>query len=90
MKCHLYRLQNNAEDNNTGGRRRTIQIILTAEIQNTARIKLSFREWINNKVLLYSTGKHIQCPVIKHNGKEYEKECMYICIHWTAEINTIL
>ena len=25
-------------------------------------------------VLLYSTGNDIQYPVIKHNGKEYEKE----------------
>ena len=27
--------------------------------------------WINNKVLLYSTGIYIQYPVTKHNGKEY-------------------
>ena len=31
-------------------------------------------EWINNRVLLYSTGNYIQYPVINHNGKEYEKE----------------
>ena len=31
--------------------------------------------WINHKVLLYSTGNYVQCPVINHNGKEYEKEC---------------
>ena len=30
-------------------------------------------EWINNKVLLYSTGNYIQHPGINHNGKEYEK-----------------
>ena len=30
-----------------------------------------YREWINNKVLLYSTGNYIQYPVINHNGKEY-------------------
>ena len=34
--------------------------------------------WINNKVLLYSTGSYIQYPVINHNGKEYEKEYMYV------------
>ena len=34
-------------------------------------------EWIN-KILLYSTGNSIQYPVINHNGKEYEKECMCI------------
>ena len=43
-----------------------------------SRYKLSYVEWINNKVLLYSTGNHIQYPVINHNGKEYEKECMYM------------
>ena len=36
--------------------------------------------WINNKVLLYSTGSSIHHPVINHKGKEYEKEYVYICI----------
>ena len=36
--------------------------------------KLLCIRWIDNKVLLYSTGKCIQHPVINHNGKEYEKE----------------
>ena len=26
-------------------------------------------EWINNKVLLYSTENYIQYPMINHNGK---------------------
>ena len=47
--------------------------------------------------LLYSTGNYIQYPVIIHNGKEYENECMYIYIHiciteslcYTAEINIV-
>ena len=30
--------------------------------------------WVNNKVLLYSTGDYIQYPVMNHNGDEYEKE----------------
>ena len=34
--------------------------------------------WINNKVLLYSTGNYIKYLVINHNGKEYEKECTYV------------
>ena len=46
-----------------------------------SRCKLVYTEWINNKVLLYSTGNYIQYPVINHNGKEYEKE--YICIRVT-------
>ena len=38
------------------------------------RCKLLCIRWINYKVLLYSTGNYIQCPVINHNGKEYKKE----------------
>ena len=41
-----------------------------------SRCKLLHIGWINNKVLLYSTGNYIQYPVISYNGKEYEKECM--------------
>ena len=61
-----------------------------------SRCKLLYREWISNKVLLYSTGNYIQYPVINHNGKEFGKECIYIyiCITeslcCTVEINTTL
>ena len=60
------------------------------------RCKLLYVELINNKVLLYSSGTYIQYLVINHNGKEYEKEYiyMYVCITeslcCTAEINTTL
>ena len=45
--------------------------------------------WINNKVLLCSTGNYIQYPVINHQGKEYEKNynhshtytCVYIYVY---------
>ena len=43
-----------------------------------SRSKLLYIGWINNKVLLYSTRNYIQYPVINHNGKEYEKEYIYI------------
>ena len=43
-----------------------------------SRCKLLYREWINNKVLLYSTGNCIQYPVINPNDKESEKECVYM------------
>ena len=43
-----------------------------------SRYKLLYVEWINHKVLQYSTGNYIQYPVINHNGKEYEKECIYM------------
>ena len=48
----------------------------------------------NAKVLLHSTGNHIQYPVINHDGKEYEREYIYIHITeslcCTAVINTTL
>ena len=43
-----------------------------------SRCKLLCIEWINNKVLLYSTGNYIQYLVINHNRKEYEKECIHM------------
>ena len=64
-----------------------------------SRGKLLYIGWINNKVLLYSTGNYIQYPVTNHNGKEYICVCVciyidiYICIteslSCTAEIHTI-
>ena len=39
--------------------------------------KLLYIEERNNSVRLYSTG-YIQYPVINHNGKEYEKEYIYM------------
>ena len=52
-----------------------------------SRCKLSYREWINNKVLLYSTGRYMQYPVINQNGKEYLKRmCVYIYIHTHTHI----
>ena len=62
-----------------------------------SRCKLVCIEWIN-KVLLYSMGNYVQYPVINHNRKEYEKECIYIyvcvCVTeslcCTSEINTTL
>ena len=59
-----------------------------------SRYKLLYIKYINNKVLLYSTGNYIQYPVINHNGKEYEKEYVHICITeslcCTPETNTTL
>ena len=39
-----------------------------------SRCRLLHIGWINNKVLLYSTGNYIQYLMINHNGKEYEKK----------------
>ena len=58
------------------------------------KCKLLHLEWINNKVLLYSTGNSIQSPGINHNGKEYLKKNVYMCetksLCCTAEIGTAL
>ena len=35
------------------------------------RCELLYIEWINNKVLLYSTENYIQYSMINHNTKEY-------------------
>ena len=68
-----------------------------------SRCKLLYREWIN-EVLLYSTGNYIPWSyipyhsMISHFGKEYDKECTYVCVCvyktetfcCRVEINTIL
>ena len=41
------------------------------------KCKLLNTEWINNKVLLYSTGNYSQYPMINLNGKEYGNVYMY-------------
>ena len=46
-----------------------------------SRCKLLCREWINNKVLLYSIGNYIQYPVKNHNGKACKKACIYVCMY---------
>ena len=53
-----------------------------------SRCKLLYIEWINDKVLLYSTGDYVQYPAIKRNRKEYEKECLcrHSC-HGSVEMN---
>ena len=57
-----------------------------------SRGKLLYIGWINNKVLLYSTGIYIQYPVTNHNGKKYEKVYIYITesLCCTEEINRTL
>ena len=40
--------------------------------------KLLYIRWVNNKVLLYSTGNYIQYPVINHNhSNEKNKKRLY-------------
>ena len=49
-----------------------------------SRYKLLYIEWINNKILLYSTENYNQYPMVNHNGEEYiKKGCayVYICIY---------
>ena len=46
-----------------------------------SRDKLLYIGWKNNKVILYSTGTYIQHSVTNHNGKEYEKEYIYVYVY---------
>ena len=43
------------------------------------RCKQLHLEWINKKVLMFSTGSYMEYPVTNHNGKEYRKECIHTC-----------
>ena len=45
------------------------------------RCKLLHLEWINNKLLMCSTGNYPQYSMINHKGKEYKKECIYVYIY---------
>jgi hypothetical protein len=42
-----------------------------------SRCKILYVEWINKKVMLYSTGNYIQYPMINCNGKKYKIICIY-------------
>ena len=56
-----------------------------------SRCRLLYIGWIN-KVLLYSTGNYIQCPVIKQYGQNMKKNvcvCITESLCCTAEINTV-
>ena len=55
-----------------------------------SRCELLYIHWINNKVLLCSTGNYIQYPVVNHNRKEYQKEYMYVQIYTYIYINESL
>ena len=39
-----------------------------------SRCELLYTEWVNNKVLIYSTENYIQYFLIKHSRKEHKKE----------------
>ena len=57
------------------------------------RCKLLYVEWINNKVLLLSTGNYIQYPLRNHKEKNIKKN-VHMCIsesHWCiANISIML
>ena len=53
---------------------------MQGEVQ-VSRCKLLYIEWIDNKVLLYSTENYIQYPMMNHNGEEYFlKEYVGMCM----------
>ena len=49
-----------------------------------SRYKLLYTEWINNKVLLYTTENYIQYPMIiimEKNILEKQNMCLCVCIY---------
>jgi len=58
------------------------------------RCKLLHLEWMNNKVLLESTGDYTQYPGTNHNRKEYFKKNVCTCkaesLCCTAEVGRTL
>ena len=58
-----------------------------------SRFKLLNIEYINNKVLPYSTGNHIQYPIINHMEKTILKTCMCVYLNHFAvkqKVNNIV
>ena len=51
-------------------------------------------EWVSNEVLLYCTGDYIQSLGVEHDGRQYEKKNVCICMTrslcCTAEIDITL
>ena len=37
-------------------------------------------EWISNKILQYSTGNYVQSLGVDHDGRQYEKKNVHICM----------
>lgn len=46
-----------------------------------SRCKLLDIGWIDNEVLLCSTGNYVHYPVINHTRKEHGKECQHTYIY---------
>ena len=46
-----------------------------------SRCKLLYIAWVNNKVILHSTGNYIHYSGTNHSKKEYAKVCVYIYIY---------
>ena len=44
------------------------------------RCKLLRLEWTSNGVLLYITGNCVYTLGLEHDGRQYEKERLYICL----------
>ena len=45
------------------------------------RCELLLLEWMSNEALLYSTGNYIQSLGIEHDGRQYEKKNIYVCVY---------
>ena len=55
-----------------------------------SRCNLLHIGWMENQVVLYSTGNYIHCPGINNSGKEYKKESIYLYTHTHIHITESL
>ena len=56
----------------------------------TSIYKLLYREWINNKVLLYCTGNYIRYFVINHSGREKKQRRIYVDLKNTMSMQVLV
>ena len=45
-----------------------------------SKCKLFHLEWISDEILLYSIENYIWSLGIEHDGRQYEKKCVYIYV----------
>ena len=64
--------------------RSDLQLPREKQVRIESKHKLLYIEWINNKDLLFNTVNYIRYPMINHNGKEYEKEYIYVKLNHFA------
>ena len=66
----------------------TVAIVVTEPLKSGLSFRINintilYTRQVNNKDLLYNKGNYIQYLVVTFNGKESEKEYMWITLQYT-------